>query len=87
MTKLPDGSIAMGLSLIPVRGSDTEMEFLRMKIINISSSGEVLREYVVSEECGVPESIAADGNGSLVISSRVGNGFFRMKFFIVKIFW
>jgi len=87
MAQLPDNTVVLACRAIPVKGSDTDFEFERIKLINIDSGGRQLREKIVSEECGHPLSVSAGKDGSVVISSAAGYTFLKQKFYIVNVSW
>jgi hypothetical protein len=87
MTNLPDGTIVLGCRAIPIRGSDTDFEFEGIKLLNITTSGKVLRQLAVSDECGHPESISFGKDGSIIIASATGYTFLQQKFYITNVTW
>jgi hypothetical protein len=87
MTSFADSTLLLACIAVPERSPTALFDWERLKLVNIAGSGKVLRERVISEECGHPESISIGKDGSIVITTALGYTFDQQRYYVVNVTW
>ena len=87
MTSLPDSTLLLACIASPQRSPTAPFEWERLKLVNITSSGKVLHERVIAEECGHPESISIGKDGSIIITTALGYTVNQQRYYVVNVTW